>query len=42
MNGLKKAKAAISRKILADIAVNDRVGFGKLVETSKKMLEKKK
>ena len=40
MNGLKKAKAAISRKILADIAVNDKVGFGKLVETSKKMLGK--
>ena len=39
INGLKKAKAAIDRKMLADIAVRDRVGFGKLVEASKKALE---
>lgn len=42
INGLKKAKAAIDRKMLADIAVKDKVGFGKLVEASKKTLEKKK
>ena len=41
INGLKKTKAAIDRKMLADMAVNDRVGFGKLVEASKKALEKK-
>ena len=41
INGLKKAKAAIDRKMMADLAVNDRIGFGKLVETSKKALEKK-
>ena len=40
INGLKKAKAAIDRKMLADIAVNDKAGFGKLVEVSKKALEK--
>lgn len=38
INGLKKAKAAIDRKMLADIAVHDRVGFGKLVEAAKKAL----
>jgi large subunit ribosomal protein L20 len=42
MNGLKKAKANINRKALADIAVHDKAGFGKLVEASKKALEKKK
>ena len=36
INGLKKAKSAIDRKALADIAVNDKVGFGKLVEVAKK------
>ena len=36
INGLKKANAAVNRKILADIAVNDKAGFGKLVELSKK------
>ena len=41
MNGLKKAEAAVNRKILAEIAVSDRVGFGKLVETAQKALEKK-
>ncbi len=38
MNGLKKMKAVINRKILADIAVNDKAGFDKLVEASKKAL----
>ena len=41
MNGLRKAKAAVNRKVLADIAVHDKAGFGKLVEVSKKTLEKK-
>lgn len=41
INGLKKAKALIDRKMLADMAVNDRVGFGKLVEASKKALGRK-
>ena len=41
MNGLKKTKASINRKILAEIAVNDKLGFGKLVEASKKALSKK-
>jgi large subunit ribosomal protein L20 len=40
INGLKKAKTAIDRKMLAETAVNDKVGFGKLVEASKKALEK--
>lgn len=40
INGLKKAKAAINRKMLADLAVNDRVAFGKLVEASRKALGK--
>jgi large subunit ribosomal protein L20 len=32
MNGLKKAKVAIDRKILADLAVKDSAAFKKLVE----------
>jgi large subunit ribosomal protein L20 len=40
INGLKKAKAGIDRKILADIAVHDKTGFGKLVEASRKALDK--
>ena len=42
INGLKKAKASIDRKALADIAVHDKAGFSKLVELSKKALESKK
>ena len=41
MNGLKKAKTVMNRKILADIAVHDKTGFGKLVEISKKALSSK-
>lgn len=41
INGLKKAKSTVDRKILADIAVSDKAGFGKLVEISKKTLESK-
>ena len=36
MNGLKKAKVAIDRKTLADVAVSDRAAFKKLVEIAKK------
>jgi len=36
MNGLKKAKIAIDRKILADLAVKDPQVFKKLVEIIKK------
>lgn len=42
MNGLKKAKLVINRKVLADIAISDKTTFGKLVEVSKKKLETKK
>ena len=40
MNGLNKAGVQINRKMLADIAVNDEAGFGNLVKTAKKALEK--
>ncbi|MFA5275544.1 MAG: 50S ribosomal protein L20 [Candidatus Omnitrophota bacterium] len=36
MNGLKKAKIAIDRKMLAELAVNDAVAFKKLVQLVKK------
>jgi large subunit ribosomal protein L20 len=35
MNGLKKAKVAIDRKMLADIAVRDNAVFKKLIEIAK-------
>ncbi|MCL6560478.1 MAG: 50S ribosomal protein L20 [Firmicutes bacterium] len=35
MNGLKQAGVDINRKLLADMAVNDLQGFGKLVEMAK-------
>lgn len=35
MNGLKKAKVALDRKSLAELAVNDAVTFKKLVELAK-------
>jgi len=35
MNGLKKAKVTLDRKILADLAVKDSVTFKKLVEIAK-------
>ncbi|MGE4357721.1 MAG: 50S ribosomal protein L20, partial [Candidatus Omnitrophota bacterium] len=35
INGLKKAKIELDRKILADLAVNDSAVFSKLVEMSK-------
>jgi len=38
INGLKKASIAIDRKILADIAVFDKVAFAALVEKAKAAL----
>lgn len=35
MNGLKKAKVDIDRKILAELAVNDSAAFKKLVEMAR-------
>lgn len=35
MNGLKKAKIGIDRKILADLAVRDAKAFEKLIEIAK-------
>lgn len=42
IQGLKRAKTALDRKVLAEIAVRDKLGFGKLVELAKKSLESKK
>ncbi len=36
INGLKKAKIDLNRKVLADLAVSDKTAFAKLVETAKK------
>lgn len=35
INGLKKAKVELNRKVLADLAVTDKVAFASLVETAK-------
>ena len=35
LNGLKKAHVALNRKSLADLALNDKKGFDKLVELAK-------
>ncbi len=35
MNGLKKAKIALNRKVLADLAVNDRKAFAEIVKAVK-------
>ncbi|KPK42016.1 MAG: 50S ribosomal protein L20 [Omnitrophica WOR_2 bacterium SM23_29] len=35
INGLKKLKIALDRKVLADLAVNDQPAFGRLVEQIK-------
>ena len=40
MNGLKKAGIQINRKMLADLAVNDAVGFATLAKNAQKALEK--
>ncbi len=36
INGLKKADVQINRKLLADLAVNDKEAFARLVEVAKK------
>ena len=36
MNGLKKSGIELNRKILADMAVNDKAAFKELAETAKK------
>ena len=38
MNGLKKAGVAMNRKMLAELAVNDKAAFAQLTETAKKAL----
>ena len=38
MNGLKKSGIEINRKMLAELAVNDKAAFAQLVETAKKAL----
>ena len=38
MNGLKKSGIVINRKMLAELAVNDKAAFTQLVETAKKAL----
>ena len=38
MNGLKKAGIEMNRKMLAELAVNDRAAFTQLTETAKKAL----
>jgi large subunit ribosomal protein L20 len=40
MNGLKKAGIELNRKILADLAMNDRAAFDALVSQAKAALEK--
>jgi large subunit ribosomal protein L20 len=35
MNGLKKAKVLLDRKVLADMAVSDPQGFSKIVELAR-------
>lgn len=38
MDGLRKAGVGLNRKVLADLAVNDKDAFSQLVETAKKAL----
>ena len=38
MNGLKKSGIAINRKMLAELAVNDKAAFTQLTDTAKKAL----
>jgi large subunit ribosomal protein L20 len=40
MNGLKKAGIELNRKVLADLAMNDRLAFDALVSQAKAALEK--
>ena len=39
MNGLKKANVTIDRKVLAELAVNDKAAFAQLVELAKGQLK---
>ncbi len=39
MHGLNVAGVGLDRKVLADLAVNDKEGFAELVEVSKKALD---
>jgi large subunit ribosomal protein L20 len=38
MNGLKKANITLDRKVLADLAVHDKVGFAKLAKQASQAL----
>ena len=38
IDGLNKAEVEVDRKMLADLAVNEKATFGKLVETAKQAL----
>ena len=38
MNGLKKSNITINRKMLAELAVNDKAAFTQLTDTAKKAL----
>lgn len=39
INGLAKAEILLDRKVLADIAVNDKAGFAKLADKAKESLK---
>lgn len=41
MEGLKTAKVALDRKVLADIAAQDAAGFNQLIEVAKNALKNK-
>jgi large subunit ribosomal protein L20 len=41
MEGLKAAKVALDRKIIADIAATDSAGFGELVKVAQNALKTK-
>jgi large subunit ribosomal protein L20 len=38
IDGLNKAQVEVDRKVLADLALNEKAAFGKLVETAKQAL----
>lgn len=38
IDGLNKASVEVDRKVLADLAINEKAAFGKLVETAKQAL----
>ncbi|MGI6152431.1 MAG: 50S ribosomal protein L20 [Christensenellaceae bacterium] len=39
MNGLKRSGITLNRKVLADMAVNDKAAFKKLADTAKKSVQ---